>query len=112
MTSRFLPQLVHQGRLDDLQLIDSIVSMAARMGRDGFANQQRTILGRHDSLDLLTALRCPTLVSCGRDDELPPAALSEEMVDLGSGADLVLVDDCGHFPALERPDATRRALQR
>ena len=112
VTPRLLPQLVHPSRLDDLALIESIVAMAARLGRDGFVNQQRAILGRQGSLDLLAGLRCPTLVLCGRDDQLTPPALSQEMAGLVRGADLVLLDDCGHLPALERPEETSSALRR
>jgi len=34
------------------------------------------------------------------------------LADLVPGADLVLLDDCGHLPTLERPDETSGALRR
>jgi len=33
------------------------------------------------------------------------------MADLVPGADLVLLDDCGHLPALERSDETSGAFR-
>jgi pimeloyl-ACP methyl ester carboxylesterase len=111
VTPRLLPQLVHPSRLDDTALVDGILAMAARVGRDGFINQQKAILSRGDSRDLLPAVRCPTLIVCGREDALTPPSLAEEMAVLVPGSDLRLIEDCGHLPALERPEATTNALR-
>lgn len=49
---------------------------------------------------------------CGRQDQLTPVHLSEEMAAAIPGAELRIVEDCGHLPALERPDITTELLQR
>jgi len=112
VTPRLLPMLVHPGRLEDPSVTVPIFEMAARVGRDGFIRQQRAILSRADSRDLLAAIACPTLVVCGRQDQLTPLPLSEEMAAAIPGADLEIVEDCGHLPALEHPDATTGLLRR
>lgn len=112
VTPRLLPMLVHPSRLDDPTVTGPIFEMAARVGRDGFIRQQKAILSRADSRDLLAAIACPTLVVCGRQDQLTPLSLSEEMAAGVPGAALAIVEDCGHLPALEHPAATTALLRR
>src|SRR3546814_524359 len=89
-----------------------IFEMAARVGRDGFIRQQKAILSRADSLDLLPGIAVPTLVACGRQDQLTPPALAEEMAAAIPGAELAVIEDCGHLPALEYPELTTGLLRR
>ena len=49
VTPRLLPLLVHPDRLHDTELTTIIMSMAERVGREAFANQQTAILNRRDS---------------------------------------------------------------
>jgi pimeloyl-ACP methyl ester carboxylesterase len=111
VTPRLLPRLIHASRLEEPVLVETISSMAKRIGQSGFVNQQSAILGRRDSLDLLTSIRCPTLVLCGREDQMTPLALSEEIASLVPGAVLVVIDNCGHLSALERSQETTHALR-
>jgi pimeloyl-ACP methyl ester carboxylesterase len=110
VTPRLLPQLVAKERLADEELVDTVLGMAARVGRDGFLRQQKAILGRPDGRDDLARIRVPTLVACGREDVLTPLALHEEMASLIPGARLVVFERAGHLPPLERPDAVNEAL--
>ncbi len=110
VTPRLLPRLVHPSRLADPTVTEPIFAMAASIGRDGFLRQQTAIMGRPDNRSLLAAIRVPTLVLCGRDDQLTPPALSEEVAAAVPGAELVLVDECGHVSPLERPDIVTAAL--
>jgi pimeloyl-ACP methyl ester carboxylesterase len=112
VTPRLLPMLVHKSRLEDETVTRPIFDMAARIGKDGFVRQQKAILSRDDSRDLLAAVRVPTLVMCGRDDQLTPLDLSEEMAAAVPDAKLVVVESCGHLPALEHPEVTGEALRR
>ncbi len=111
VTPRLLPQLLHPSRLEDTALRETITAMAARIGRDGFVNQQHVIASRRDSRPLLPAITCPTLVLCGRDDQMTPPELSREIADGVPDARLVLIDDCGHLPPLEQPEGTSCAMQ-
>ncbi|MFQ5665714.1 MAG: alpha/beta fold hydrolase [Candidatus Binatia bacterium] len=52
-------------------------------------------------LDRITA---PTLVVWGRQDRLIPLAHGERYAARIPGARLAVIDNCGHLPALERPD--------
>lgn len=69
-------------------------------------------LGDFDLTDDLArafaTLRIPTLVVHGRQDPIPLA--SSEAVARAAGAELVVLDDCGHVPYVERSDELFRAI--
>lgn len=110
VTPRLLPLLLHPSRLEDPVLTGRVMAMAARIGRDAFLRQQTAILGRPDSRPDLPRIGCPAVVVCGRQDELTPLPVSEEMAGLIPGADLVVVEDSGHLSTMEQPEAVNAAL--
>jgi len=111
VSPRLLPLFVHEGRLGDIPLIDDITEMADGVGKDAFLRQQKAIMGRPDSRPGLPGIRCPTVVICGHQDALTPINLSEEIAGLIPGAELVLIDHCGHLATMERPEAVNAALR-
>ncbi len=104
------PLLVHPDRRNDALLKQIHVAMCHEVGAEGYVRQQRAILTRADSRPLLGAIKCPTLVLVGEQDELTPPFLSEEMAAGIGGAKLVKVPHCGHLSTLEQPDAVNAAL--
>lgn len=108
---QLLPKLLHPAHLGDTALVSLIADMAACVGVAGFISQQTAIMGRADSRPLLKDIVCPTLVLCGRQDELTPLALHEEMhAGIGS-SQLVVLDRCGHLSSMEQPDEVTAALR-
>lgn len=110
VSPRLLPLFVHEDRLSEETLVTDITEMAASVGKDAFLRQQQAIMGRPDSRPGLGSISCPTLVLCGRQDVLTPPELSEEIAAAIPGAELVLVDDCGHLSTMERPAPVNAAL--
>ena len=106
-----LPRLVHPDRLADAGFVRSVLAQMERVGVDGYAREQEAIIGRVDSRPGLAAIRCPTLVICGRQDILTPPALHEEMAEAIPGARLVLIEDCGHLSAMEQPQAVTALMR-
>jgi pimeloyl-ACP methyl ester carboxylesterase len=80
------------------------------IGREAFIRQELAIMSRADSLPLLPAITCPTLVLCGRQDALTPLELHEEMARAIPGANLRVIEECGHLSTLERPEEVSAAL--
>jgi pimeloyl-ACP methyl ester carboxylesterase len=111
VTPKLLPLFIHPDRLADAALTGTITAMAGAVGKDGFLRQQRAILGRIDSRPSLTAIACPTLVLCGREDALTPPTLHQEMAEAIPEATLVVLPRCGHLSPLERPDAVSAQLR-
>ena len=69
----------------------------------GFLRQGEAITA-HDTLERLSAIRCPTLVSVAEDDILVPPRFSREIAARIPGATLHLVPGAAHGYFLERPD--------
>ena len=60
--------------------------------------------------DKLKSIHVPTLVVWGRQDKLISLARAEKFRDGIAGAKLVVLEQCGHLPELEKPDEFNRAL--
>ncbi|MGB0632178.1 MAG: alpha/beta fold hydrolase [Alphaproteobacteria bacterium] len=111
VSPKLLPLFIHPDRLSDEALVADISEMANSVGKDAFLRQQQAIMHRSDSRPGLPAIACPTLVVCGRQDALTPPELSEEIAGLISGADLVVIDECGHLSTMERPEEVTAAMR-
>jgi pimeloyl-ACP methyl ester carboxylesterase len=109
---RLMPVLVHPDRLGDETLTAAVMAMAERVGADAFIRQEQAIIGRPDGVADLAAIRVPTLVMCGREDALTPLDAHQLMARQVPGAELVVIDRCGHLSTVERPDAVNAALRR
>ena len=104
------PFLVHKNRQNDEALKRIVQLMAEETGPEAFARQQRAIMTRPDSRATLAEIRYPALVLVGEGDQLTPPELAREIVGLVAGSRLVVVPDCGHLSAIERPAAVTQAL--
>ncbi len=105
------PIVVAPSRHHDGALRRSFDSMAHHLGPDVFARQQDAIIERPDSRGDLALIAVPTLVVCGRDDAVTPLEVNQEMATGIAGAEIVVVDDCGHLATLERPEVVNAALR-
>ena len=66
-------------------------------------------LGDFDLTSALRDVRCPALVVHGKQDPIPLESSAAVADALGSG--LVVLDDCGHVPYVEQPEALFRAVR-
>ena len=112
VTNRMLPLLLHPSRVNEVSLVELIRDMAQRIGIEAYLRQQNAIIARPDYRALLPTIKCPTLVLCGRQDRLTPLDNSEEMARAIPGAELEVVEECGHMSTLERPAEVNSALRR
>jgi pimeloyl-ACP methyl ester carboxylesterase len=112
VTPRLLPMMLHPKHLADKTLAAIIMGMAERVGKAAFLRQQKAIMRRPDGREDLKRIACPTLVLCGREDELAPLARHEEMAGLIPGAVLTVIEECGHLSTLEKPDEVNVAMRR
>ena len=94
------------------QILDLCMDMALGLGDDVFVEQSRMLAGRIDQTDTLAKVAVPTLILFGAEDQLCPPERHYAMAALIAGATLERIDNAGHLPCLEQPDATTTALQR
>ena len=65
---------------------------------------------RGDLRPLLGRIECPTLVVCGALDLIGGPAQSNQIAPRVRECDLLILPECGHMPALERPQLYRDAV--
>lgn len=111
VTPRLLPLLIHPDRQQDEKLTSVIFAMAEHVGMDGFIRQQKAIMGRPDGRADLAKIAVPTLVLCGRQDALTPLEIHKEIAAGIAGSRLVIVEESGHLPTLERPAEVNQAMR-
>lgn len=91
-------------------LLDLCMAMALDLGAEVFVRQSRALRDRPDQTATLRAWQGPTLLLCGRKDALCPVERHEMMAGLMPQARLVVVENAGHLPPLERPAETTAAM--
>lgn len=111
VTPRLLPYYLHPDRLDDAAITGAVMEMSQSLGRDVFLRQTRAIMARGDYREGLSAIACPTLVLCGREDQATPVEHALEMAQAIPSADLVVLGRCGHLAPLERPRMVSEQLR-
>jgi pimeloyl-ACP methyl ester carboxylesterase len=95
---------------EDRELLDIILQMAIDLGPEVFRKQSLALKDRINSVGTLPTIDCPTMVICGSEDLLCPVSYHELMADRIPGAELVVIDRCGHLSSLEQPDSVSAAL--
>ena len=59
---------------------------------------------------LLHRVTAPTLLIWGRQDEVTPLEVAHEFNEGIEGSELVLFDECGHAPMMEKPEKFTEVL--
>ncbi len=103
--------MIHEARLHERTLVESILRMIERRTPEQFAAQIRALLARPDATALLPMISCPALVLCGQDDAWAPLSTHRVMAQLIPHSTLVTVPDCGHMSTMERPEPVSAALR-
>ncbi len=62
-------------------------------------------------VDDLSAIRAPTLILWGKEDEIAPVGAAEKARRQIEGSRLVVLERCGHLPMIEAAAETERALR-
>lgn len=105
------PRYLADSRRKDQALRDEILAMALDLGPDVFRRQSIALRDRPDRVAILSSIRVPTLVLCGREDSLCPLEYHLRMAECIPTADLQVLADCGHLSPMERPEAVNAALR-
>lgn len=87
----------------------------AKLVREGYTEfimmDQRTSfesmlsLGNPEIRDALATIGVPVLLVCGRQDLVVPAPWMENAAEILPDSRMVWMEDCGHVPMIERPEA-------
>lgn len=96
-----LRRALHPSRQDDTVLVERMLAMGARLGKDVLLRQLAA--ERVDGHDRLKDIACPTLVVAADSDALRPRAETDRLAAGFVGARYAIVPECGHMIPLERP---------
>lgn len=109
MREEVIPPQIAQGP-HRLAVTGLMADMARALGPLVFQRQSRALQRRQDQQSTLRRIQVPTLIMCGARDALVPIKRQQFLADMIPGATLSVVDDAGHVPMLDQPEATRAAL--
>ncbi|MEM6899985.1 MAG: alpha/beta fold hydrolase [Pseudomonadota bacterium] len=90
--------------------LDLLENMGSGLGEHVFCSQTMALASRPSYVEMLHRIWCPTLVVGGADDKVCPVDRHEEISAHIPGADIRILNSCGHLCTLEQPDAVNRAL--
>lgn len=93
-----------------VQVMAQVSAMAQNIGAEAIIRQIRAIQRRRDYQAVLRQCRLPALVLCGVHDRLTPVKRHELMAGLLPNARLEVIEEAGHLPVLECPEAVNAAL--
>jgi pimeloyl-ACP methyl ester carboxylesterase len=110
LTQQLYSRWMHPDHAANLELCNTLDLMATEVGVANQKTQQRAILHRPDSRRTLQGIACPTLVLCGRQDQVTPVADHEEIHALVRHSTLRVIEHCGHLSTIERPAEVSHAL--
>ena len=104
------PYWMRPAGASDPALLEIAARMTSNTGVAHFARQQAAIARRADSVAGLGAIKVPTLVLVGREDQATTVADAEVIAGGIKGSKLVVIEACAHLSTLEQPEAVNRAL--
>lgn len=93
-----------------MAVMAQMAEMARAVGAEAAIRQVRAIQRRRDYQAALRRCKVPALVLCGAHDRLTPVRRHELMAGLIPDAELLVIENAGHLPVLEAPEAVNAAL--
>jgi pimeloyl-ACP methyl ester carboxylesterase len=107
-----LPTYLTQEGLLNSSVREKITSSFLRTGSEIFIRQQKTIINRPGSLDVLKKIKCPSFIIHADMDTVMSDDEQHEMLTHIPNADMATIKNCGHFSFIEKPtDLTNQINQ-
>jgi pimeloyl-ACP methyl ester carboxylesterase len=110
MAEQWAKPMVHPSR-HSTPLFDQVLDILERSSAEQYAAQINALLNRPDAAPVLRTITCRTLILTGRDDLWSPPEQHAQMAAAIAGAQLCIVEQCGHMSTLERPDGVNAAFE-
>lgn len=92
------------------EVLALVRDMALGLGEGVFLRQSRALQRRPDQQKTMRRVKIPALIMAGAQDTLVPLRRQEFTAGLMPFATLQLIQDAGHLPTLEQPEAVTAAL--
>jgi len=106
------PTYVAPGKDGDMILKTTFINMARAVGLEAGLRQMRALRAISGPIMNLGEIRCRTVIIGGREDRRTTPEEQAQLAQGIPGAELVIVEDAGHFTPLEQPGEVSAALER
>ncbi|MEP7284986.1 MAG: alpha/beta fold hydrolase [Chloroflexota bacterium] len=106
-----LPKLFAPHTPDDETFIEQVNTLILNTRPSGIIGTLKGMAARPDSTDLLPHINIPVLILTGDHDQLIAPQKADAMAALIPTATLVSVENAGHMPMLEQPQAVLLAMR-
>lgn len=92
-------------------VISLVSDMAHALGPEIYVRQSRAMQRRKDQQATMRKIKQPALVMCGEHDGRHSLRRHEFLAELIPYAKLEIIENAGHLPTLENPDAVTQAIK-
>ncbi|WP_347358612.1 alpha/beta hydrolase [Bdellovibrio sp.] len=110
MNEKELSRFLHPNSLGNPHVTQTIVDMSAGYTSEMYLNQMMATLDRKDLTAELRQLSCPILIVGGREDRVVPLKQLESLHQQIPQAKFQIIEECGHYIPLEKPDEMAQVL--
>ena len=110
LAKQLLPKFMGAAAQADKQIVGQVRAMIEAAPPKVVAELLSALGSRRDNVESLSRIKVPTLVICGAEDAITPAAEAREWSAKISGAKYVEIPGAGHLANLERPDLFNQAV--
>jgi 3-oxoadipate enol-lactonase len=111
LIDEMLPNLICQNTKENKkELVGSIEEMFKKVNPKGAIAALRGMAARNDNSDLLNQISVPTLLIFGAEDKVSNLETAEKTASEIPNAQLVKIENAGHYSNLEQPEAFNQAL--
>ena len=110
LAKQLLPKFLGSEAQSDEKIAGNVREMIQAAPPKVVAELLSALGSRRDSTDLLSMIKVPTLVICGTEDAITPAAEARQWSSKIAGAQYVEIPGAGHLANLERPEHFNQAV--
>ncbi len=103
ITDKRLKEYLHPHSYENHEIKETIQSMAGADAKEVYLRQIKATLDRRDLKTDLKSMSLPVLFLAGADDHIVPLASIQRSADNISSARIAVIEECGHFVPLEKP---------
>ncbi len=107
----FIKNVFHKDSITNkTQLVDQLRSVVFSNSKHIISKVFLALAERSETCSTLSKISIPTLIICGREDQVAPLAQSEFMNQHIKGSILQIIDNAGHVSNLEQPNEFNKYL--
>ena len=110
LADQWLPPMLDPARLNDTELLDRLKAMVLRAGPAVHEREIRALLDRPDAGAYMAGFMCPILLIAARQDGWSPIAQHQEIAEAAPDAELIVIENAGHFAPAERAGHVANAI--